>query len=120
MGMRYLLIAVMLFSMPVVAEEGSGEGMAMKSFESAQYYFGGEMGKRIEANLENWLLRAPDANPGLLETAKQYTIATVSDGNTISGTLDWTNKPNSHWQVKPSSDGTLKLFYVRGSVLWLR
>ena len=60
------------------------------------------------------------ANPGLLETAKQYTIGTVSDGNTISGTLDWTNKPNSHWQVKPSSDGTLKLFYVSGSVLWLR
>ena len=60
------------------------------------------------------------ANPGLLETAKQYTIATVSDGNTISGTLDWTNKPNSHWQVKPSSNGTLKLFYVSGTVLWLR
>jgi uncharacterized protein len=67
MGMRYLLIAVMLFSISVVAEEGSGEGMAMKSFESAQYHFGGEMGNRIEANLENWLLRAPDANPGLLE-----------------------------------------------------
>mgnify|MGYP007112019426 CR=1 FL=1 len=62
----------------------------------------------------------PVANPGLLETAKQYTIATVSDGNTISGTLDWTNKPNSHWQVKPSSDGTLKLFYVSGTVLWLQ
>lgn len=60
------------------------------------------------------------ANPELLDTAKQYTIATVSGGNTISGALDWTNRPNSHWQVKPSADGTLKLFYVSGSVMVLR
>ncbi|HPB64866.1 MAG TPA: glycoside hydrolase family 127 protein, partial [Mesotoga sp.] len=25
------------------------------------------MGERIQANLENWLLTAPDANPGMIE-----------------------------------------------------
>ncbi len=29
--------------------------------------FGGPMGERIQANLENWLLTAPDANPGMIE-----------------------------------------------------
>ena len=31
------------------------------------FVFGGPMGERIEANLENWLLRAPTANPGMTE-----------------------------------------------------
>ncbi len=33
----------------------------------AQFRFGGEVGRRVEANLNHWLLRAPAANPGLLE-----------------------------------------------------
>ncbi len=59
------------------------------------------------------------ANPGLLDITKQYTIATVSDGNTISGALNWTNKPDRHWLVKPLSDGTLKLFYFSGTMMML-
>jgi uncharacterized protein len=35
--------------------------------KKAQYAFGGIMGKRIQANLDNWLLTAPVANPGMLE-----------------------------------------------------
>lgn len=33
----------------------------------AQYAFGGPVGGRIDANLEHWLLRAPQANPGMLD-----------------------------------------------------
>lgn len=43
------------------------EDNAMAPFESPQFRFFGSMGDRIRANLEHWLLRAPDANPGMLE-----------------------------------------------------
>jgi hypothetical protein len=33
----------------------------------ATWEFHGEVGRRLEANVNNWLLRAPGANPGLLE-----------------------------------------------------
>jgi DUF1680 family protein len=33
----------------------------------AYFAFGGPMGERVKANLENWLLRAPVANPGVIE-----------------------------------------------------
>ena len=39
----------------------------MESVSHAQWRFGGEIGERVDANIENWLLRAPGANPGLLE-----------------------------------------------------
>jgi len=65
-GMLFLILAI-ASSMLLIGLRASGEEMAMKPFESVQYHFDGEMGKRIEANVENWLLRAPDANPGLLE-----------------------------------------------------
>src|SRR5678815_4967195 len=33
----------------------------------ARFKFGGVIGERVEANIDNWLLRAPLANPGMLE-----------------------------------------------------
>jgi DUF1680 family protein len=33
----------------------------------ARFVFEGTMGERVKANLENWLLRAPAANPGMIE-----------------------------------------------------
>ncbi|HZJ14875.1 MAG TPA: beta-L-arabinofuranosidase domain-containing protein [Chthoniobacteraceae bacterium] len=33
----------------------------------ARFKFGGVIGERVEANIDNWLLRAPVANPGMLE-----------------------------------------------------
>jgi len=33
----------------------------------ARFLFEGTMGERVKANLENWLLRAPVANPGMIE-----------------------------------------------------
>jgi len=37
------------------------------SLSGAQFEFTGLVGERVEANVNNWLLRAPQANPGMLE-----------------------------------------------------
>ncbi len=37
----------------------------------ARFEFGGEIGRRVEANVDQWLLRAPRANPGILEMFRQ-------------------------------------------------
>ena len=33
----------------------------------AHFKFTGPVGERVSANVDNWLLRAPEANPGMLE-----------------------------------------------------
>ena len=60
------------------------------------------------------------ANPGLLDITKTYTVAEVSGAGQISGTIVWSNPPNSHWTLKKAPDGSLKLLYVSGTVLMLR
>jgi len=50
----------------------AGQTRAMGKFvcdraRGAQWRFDGPLGERIAANLDNWLLRAPDANPGMIE-----------------------------------------------------
>ena len=37
------------------------------SLPHGQFRFTGPVGERVEANLDNWLLRAPQSNPGILE-----------------------------------------------------
>src|SRR5438552_8339664 len=37
------------------------------SLPQARFKFVGPAGQRVEANVDNWLLRAPQANPGMLE-----------------------------------------------------
>ncbi len=41
--------------------------LAFDSLPHARFEFTGPIGERIHANLDNWLLRAPQANPGMLE-----------------------------------------------------
>ncbi len=41
--------------------------MKSKQPTNAHFEFGGVVGDRVTANLDNWLLRAPLANPGMLE-----------------------------------------------------
>ncbi len=38
-----------------------------KPIRNAQFQFTGVLGQRINANVEHWLLRAPAANPGMIE-----------------------------------------------------
>ena len=47
-----------------VQEKGA---LTFHFFDQARFQFGGVLGQRIEANIDNWLLRAPTANPGMLE-----------------------------------------------------
>ena len=41
--------------------------LQMEAPRGARFEFGGVLGDRIEANLNQWLLTAPDANPGMTE-----------------------------------------------------
>jgi DUF1680 family protein len=38
-----------------------------ETIEKADFHFGGFVGQRMKANLENWELRVPDSNPALVE-----------------------------------------------------
>lgn len=40
---------------------------ALEVIQDSRWSFGGELGLRIDRDVENWLLRMPAANPGLLE-----------------------------------------------------
>jgi len=60
------------------------------------------------------------ANPGLLDITKTYTVAEASGAGQITGNIEWTNPPNTHWTLKQAPDGSLKLLYVSGTVLLLR
>jgi DUF1680 family protein len=48
----------------VVADKGQ---LALESIASARFSFAGVIGERLRANIDHWVLVAPDANPGLLE-----------------------------------------------------
>jgi uncharacterized protein len=60
----HLVISTMSAAPEPVPVQGE---YTMDSIHKAQWLFGGELGQRIDANVENWLLRAPDTNPGLIE-----------------------------------------------------
>jgi uncharacterized protein len=47
-----------------VAQPGT---LAFHSCDGARFHFDGVLGERVAANRDNWLLRAPQANPGMLE-----------------------------------------------------
>lgn len=49
------------------AVENPGGSLKFDSLPQAHFEFTGPVGERIHANLDNWLLRAPQANPGMLE-----------------------------------------------------
>ena len=57
------LAGVSLLAQPI-PERGS---LLFDSLPHAQFRFTGLVGDRLQANVEHWLLRAPQANPGLLE-----------------------------------------------------
>jgi uncharacterized protein len=66
MRLKALVPLVAMISM--AASLGAGRGnLAMETIPRARFEFTGPVGERIEANKDNWLLRAPAANPGLLE-----------------------------------------------------
>jgi uncharacterized protein len=66
--MKRILYLIVFVAINVAAEPISERGpLAVESLSGAHFKFSGFIGNRIDANLENWLLRAPQANPGMLE-----------------------------------------------------
>jgi DUF1680 family protein len=50
------------------SKRGVAQGkFAFESVDHARFEFEGVLGQRIDVNVANWLLRAPPANPGMLE-----------------------------------------------------
>lgn len=64
-----ILTCVLLLAAPNQAAEAVATkgDLVMDVVANSQWRFGGEMGRRIDANVENWLLRVPGANPGIIE-----------------------------------------------------
>src|SRR5262245_19105502 len=66
--MKWLVIIASAKAMSVPAEPLPDRGsLLFETVPSAQFRFAGSVGERVEANVQNWLLCAPQANPGMLE-----------------------------------------------------
>ncbi len=55
------------FSCVSILAADATDRLAFDSLPQARFEFTGPVGERVRANLDNWLLRAPQANPGMLE-----------------------------------------------------
>lgn len=67
-----VVLASLVCSPPAGAAPSPEAGsLVLDAVPGARLLFGGAMGERIRANEENWLLRAPDANPGILEMFRE-------------------------------------------------
>lgn len=63
----FVCAALTLGQKCTVAQGSRVENMAMEQIPGSKFRFDGELGERIRRDVDNWLLRAPDANPGLLD-----------------------------------------------------
>ncbi|MEO6184073.1 MAG: beta-L-arabinofuranosidase domain-containing protein [Verrucomicrobiota bacterium] len=64
---RFFTAASLSFSCVSILAAEATNRLAFESLPHAQFEFTGPIGERIHANLDHWLLRAPQANPGMLE-----------------------------------------------------
>ena len=60
---RFGLIAIFTASV-AAADRGA---LKFEEVHSAHFVFGGPIGDRVTRNIDEWLLRAPTSNPGMLE-----------------------------------------------------
>jgi DUF1680 family protein len=69
MKSRILSVSLLCLGFASVAKAAENPGGSLKfdSLPKAHFEFTGPIGERIHANLDSWLLRAPQANPGMLE-----------------------------------------------------
>lgn len=59
-----LLLAALHIAIPLFASENGK--LVLESLPQATYRFEGRIGKRVQSNIENWLIPAPAANPGMI------------------------------------------------------
>ena len=64
--LRFALFAGVLVTIEVLAVEPATR-LACDTLPGARCKFDGPVGERVRANVDNWLLCAPQANPGMLE-----------------------------------------------------
>ncbi len=62
--MLRILLLFAAFAQALGAEDGL---LRTESAAGARFSLGGEVGARVERNVDEWLVRAPNANPGMLE-----------------------------------------------------
>ena len=66
--MRILPTFLALLSFSTFAQPTPERGkLEFDSLPHAHFKFTGPVGERVQANVDNWLLRAPQSNPGMLE-----------------------------------------------------
>ena len=66
--MRIPILLSALLALNTLAQPGPERGaLRFDSQPAAQFRFTGPIGQRVHANVDNWLLRAPQSNPGMLE-----------------------------------------------------
>lgn len=61
------LILAVVYGWTTATGAESGPALALEAIPSAQLELAGPVGERVKANEENWLMRAPSANPGMIE-----------------------------------------------------
>lgn len=68
-GVRIVLLCVATLPVPAPGAPAGVEKarLACEPLANARFQIEGVLGRRVEANVDQWLLRAPRANPGLLE-----------------------------------------------------
>lgn len=71
---KVCLFACLLICVCTVHGIALEKRVAMRAFNEIEYQFGGVIGKRIEANINNWIKRAPADNPGMLEMFERRDI----------------------------------------------
>jgi hypothetical protein len=67
---RTIAVAVVFLSWTGTSLAGNGDDkgrVCMDSIPKATFQFGGLLGQRVKANVDNWLLVTPAKNPGLLD-----------------------------------------------------
>ncbi len=62
-----LTAAALLAPLDPAAHAEEVGALVMDRAHDAEFRFGGPMGERVDANVREWLLVAPEANPGMLE-----------------------------------------------------
>ena len=62
-----LCIGMLVFPIGIVLASQLTPRLVFDTMPAAKFEFQGPIGDRIKANVDNWLVRAPEANPGMLE-----------------------------------------------------
>src|SRR5437879_5524053 len=78
--MTFGALVISAAAQPLPPDKG---GLPFDSLPEARFKFMGLVGERVQANVDNWLLRAPQSNPGMIE------MFTVRDRHPVPQLVPW-------------------------------